>query len=148
MPLSTTGTSCRRFPDDTGATTAVEFAIVAPLLFAIMFGIMGFGLQFATRIALTYAATEGGRAAVAGITDTERTSLARTAIANTLTALSPLVIPANATVSVDLTDEASDQKIAISIAYSDTRFATLPFVPDFTTLNPVTVDYYVTDPSG
>jgi Flp pilus assembly protein TadG len=113
-----------------------------------MFGIMGFGLQFATRIALTYAATEGGRAAVAGITDTERTSLARTAIANTLTALSPLVIPANATVSVDLTDEASDQKIAITIAYSDTRFATLPFVPDFTTLNPVTVDYYVTDPSG
>lgn len=147
-PLSKTGKSCRHFPADAAATTAVEFAIVAPLLFAIMFGIIGFGLQFATRIALTYAATEGGRAAVSGLTDTERASLARTAITNTLTALSPLVIPGNATVSVDLTTEASDQKIAISIAYSDTRFAKLPFVPDFTTLNPVTVDYYVTDPSG
>ena len=35
------------------APDGIEFAIVAPLLFAIMFGIIGFGTQFATRIALT-----------------------------------------------------------------------------------------------
>lgn len=137
-----------RFRDANAGTTAVEFAIVAPLLFGIMFGIIGFGLQYATRIALTYAASEGGRAAVAGLSDVERESLARTAIANTLATLSPLVDATKATVSVDLTEEASDRKIAIGIAYSDARFAKLPFIPDFTTLNPVTVSYYVTDPSG
>src|SRR5262249_13062672 len=130
------------------ATTAVEFGIVAPLLFAIMFGLIGFGTQFATRIALTYAASEGGRAAVGGLTDGEPESLARAAITDPLTALSPLVNVAEATVTFDTSQEASDQKIAITIAYSDTRFAHLPFIPDLTTLDPVTVDYYVTDPSG
>jgi Flp pilus assembly protein TadG len=147
-PFSARGNPCRHFPGDDRATTAIEFAIVAPLLFAIMFGIIGFGVQFATRIALTYAATEGGRAGVAGLTDTERQSLARTAIANTLAALSPLVDASKATVSVDLSQEATDEEISISIAYNDTRFAKLPFLPSFTSLNPITVDYYVTDPSG
>jgi Flp pilus assembly protein TadG len=145
---SAAGKPCRRFPDDDRATTAVEFAIVMPLLFAVMFGLIGFGVQFATRIALTYAATEGGRAAVAGLDDSERQSLAETAIANTLSALSPLVDSSKADVTVDLSQESSDEKITISIAYSDDRFATLPFLPDFTSLNPVTVAYYVTDPSG
>lgn len=136
------------FLHGSAATTAVEFGIVAPLLFAIMFGLIGFGTQFATRIALTYAASEGGRAAVGGLTDAERESLARGAIADTLTALSPLVDVAKATVTFDTSQESTDQKIAITIAYSDTRFAHLPFIPDLTALNPVTVDYYVTDPSG
>lgn len=140
--------SCRKFSDSVRATTAVEFGIVAPLLFAIMFGIIGFGLQFATRIALTYAATEGGRAAVGGLSDLERESLARAAVARALTAMSPLVDPTKAIISVVQVDEATDHKIDISIAYSDARFATMPFVPSFTTLNPVTVEYYVTDPSG
>jgi len=59
-----------------------------------------------------------------------------------------LVDPTKATVNVIQADQASDHKINISIAYSDTRFALLPFVPNFSTLNPVAVEYYVTDPSG
>jgi len=126
----------------------VEFGIVAPLLFAVMFGILAFGIQFATRIAVTYAATEGGRAAVGGLNDAERGSLAPAAITRALTALSPLVDPSKAAVNVVQAAVADDRKIDISITYSDTRFASLPFVPDFSTLNPVTVEYYVTDPSG
>lgn len=146
--FSATGRVCRQLRGDTCATTAVEFGIVAPLLFAVMFGILAFGIQFATRIAVTYAATEGGRAAVGGLNDTERESLARAAITRALTALSPLVDPSKAAVNVVQASEANDRKIDISITYSDTRFASLPFVPDFSTLNPVTVEYYVTDPSG
>ena len=138
----------RRLCGDIRATTAVEFGIVAPLLFAVMFGILAFGLQFATRLAVTYAATEGGRAAVGGLSDAERESLARAAITRALTAMSPLVDPTKATVNVIQADQASDHKINISIAYSDTRFALLPFVPNFSTPNPVAVEYYVTDPSG
>jgi Flp pilus assembly protein TadG len=146
--FSATGRACGQLYGDCGATTAVEFGIVAPLLFAIMFGILAFGVQFATRIAITYAATEGGRAAVGGLSDAERESLARAAITRALTALSPLIDPSKAAVNVVQADIASNHKINISIAYSDTRFALLPFVPDFSTLNPVAVEYYVTDPSG
>jgi len=146
--FSRTGGACRRWRGNDRGTTAVEFGIVAPLLFAIMFGILAFGIQFATRIAVTYAATEGGRAAVGGLDDTERESLARAAITRVLTTLSPLVDPAKAAVTVVQVDVASDHKIDIRITYNDTRFASLPFVPDLSTLNPVTVEYYVTDPSG
>ncbi|HEY4266515.1 MAG TPA: TadE/TadG family type IV pilus assembly protein [Micropepsaceae bacterium] len=139
---------CHRFRRSRCATTAIEFAIVAPFLFAIMFGIIGFGMQFATHIALTYAATEGGRAAVAGLNDGERETLARGAITKALTALKPLIKVGNATISFDMTAEATDQKINIGIAYNDTRFAVLPFVPNFNNQAPVTVTYYVTDPSG
>jgi len=141
-------TFCRRFRRDRRATTAIEFAIVAPLLFAIMFGIIGFGTQFATRIALTYAATEGGRAAVAGLDDADREDLARKAIGKALAALAPLINPDKAAVSFDMTMGATDQKIDIGITYSDNRFATLPFTPNFNNLGPVRVTYYVTDPSG
>jgi Flp pilus assembly protein TadG len=138
----------RRLAHDARGTTAVEFALVAPLLFAILFGIITFGVQYATRIALTYAAAEGGRAAVAGLTDAQRTSLARTAINNTLTALAPLVNKSATTVNVSLAADGGNEKINISIAYSDTRFATMPFLPSLTNIAPVTVQYYVTDPSG
>ncbi len=141
-------TFCRRFRRDRRATTAIEFAIVAPLLFAIMFGIIGFGTQFATRIALTYAATEGGRAAVAGLDNADREALARKAIGKALAALAPLINPDKADISFGMTTEATDQKIDIGITYSDSRFATLPFTPNFNDLGPVTVTYYVTDPSG
>ena len=50
--------------------------------------------------------------------------------------------------TIDFTQETSDEKVSISIAYSDTRFAALPFLPDLSNLAPVNVDYYVTDPSG
>ena len=136
------------FRDDRRGTTAIEFAIVAPVLFAILFAIVAFGVQYATRIAITYAAAEGGRAAVAGLSDTERAQLAQAAITNTLTALSPLVDPTKASVTVSLGNEGTDKTISVSIAYSDTRFAQMPFLPDLTGLQPVTVQYYVTDPSG
>lgn len=147
-PQSRTGALWRDLSSDTAATTAVEFGIVAPVLFAILFGMIGFGTQYAARIALTYAASEGGRAAVGGLTDAERESLARAAINDSLTALSPLIDVSKAVVSFDTSQESSDEKISITIAYSDTRFAHLPFIPDLTSLAPVTVDYYVTDPSG
>jgi Flp pilus assembly protein TadG len=137
-----------RFWKDTGATSAIEFALVSPVLFLLMFGIITFGVQYSTRVALTYAASEGGRAAVAGLTDAERTSLARAAIQSTLVALSPLVNAANATVSINLSSQSGGENIGISIVYAQTDFATMPFMPDLSNLSPVTVNYYVTDPSS
>ena len=38
--------------------------------------------------------------------------------------------------------------VSVTIAYSDTRFAQMPFMPNLSSLSPVQVSYYVTDPSG
>lgn len=138
----------RQFPQDVGATTAIEFAVIAPLLFALLFAIVTFGMQYATRVAITYAAAEGGRAAVAGLNDAERVAFASAAINNTLNAMAPLVDPTKANVTVNLGNEGSDKTIGITIGYSDTRFAQMPFLPDLTGIQPVSVQYYVTDPSG
>lgn len=139
--------SRRQLALDSRGTVSIEFAILMPIFFAILFGIIAFGVQYATRIALTYAAAEGGRAAIAGLSDDERKTLATNAINNTLGALMPLVDPQKASVTVDLSNEASSEEVTISISYADNRFATLPFVPQLGALAPVTVSYFVTDPS-
>jgi Flp pilus assembly protein TadG len=54
----------RREGDD-GGVAAVEFAIVASLLFMLLFGIITFGVLFGYRQQLTQSAAEGARAAVA-----------------------------------------------------------------------------------
>ena len=148
MPSRLQAFADRRFSGDSRGTVSIEFAILVPVFLAILFGIIVFGIQYATRIALTYAAAEGGRAAVAGLSDDERKSLATGAIDDALQALSPLVNPDKATVTVTVLPAANGEQVSISIAYNDTRFAALPFVPRLDSLAPVSVSYYVTDPSG
>jgi Flp pilus assembly protein TadG len=149
-----TSSAHRRLPDDTRGTVSIEFAVLLPIFLAILFGIIVFGIQYATRIALTYAASEGGRAAVAGLSAGESQTLATTAINNALTAFYPLVDPAKVTLPpivvkpVSLADGTSGEEIIISIGYNDARFAELPFVPQLGNLAPVSVSYFVTDPSG
>jgi Flp pilus assembly protein TadG len=46
--------------------SAVEFAILAPLLFMLLFGIIGFGLAFLQVQSIRTAVREGGRAAATG----------------------------------------------------------------------------------
>lgn len=53
----------RRVADDSGAS-AVEFALVVPLLLLLGFGIINFGVLFAQQISLNNAVREGARQAV------------------------------------------------------------------------------------
>jgi Flp pilus assembly protein TadG len=46
--------------------SAVEFALIAPLLFMLVFGIIGFGLAFLQVQSIRAAVREGGRAAATG----------------------------------------------------------------------------------
>ena len=50
-------------PGDDGAA-AVEFALVSPILFLLLFGIITFGMVFAQQLSLTNAARQGARVAV------------------------------------------------------------------------------------
>jgi Flp pilus assembly protein TadG len=66
-------------PSGEAGLAAVEFALVAPAFLAIVFGILVYGFFFGTWIAISQAAAEGARASVAGMSTTERTSLAQAA---------------------------------------------------------------------
>jgi Flp pilus assembly protein TadG len=137
-----------RWPGDTDGTVSIEFAILVPLFLALLFGLIVFGVQYSTRIALTYAASEGGRAAVAGLSDPERQTLALAAAQRALRSLSPLISVDKADVDVEFAREADGEDVTVSIAYVDTRFARLPFVPSMNNLPPVVARYRVTDPAG
>lgn len=56
---------------DRGAA-AVEFALILPILIALLFGIVEFGLAFNTHISLTQAAREGVRVAALDTGDAEQ----------------------------------------------------------------------------
>lgn len=55
----------RRVKSDRGAS-ALEFALVIPVLLLLLFGIIEFGVIFQNQLALTHAAREGARMAAVG----------------------------------------------------------------------------------
>ncbi|ARR53168.1 pilus assembly protein TadE [Rhizorhabdus wittichii DC-6] len=55
---------------------AIEFALIAPALIMLMFAILVYSTYFATYIGVRQAAAEGARAALAGLSTSERTTLA------------------------------------------------------------------------
>ena len=74
----------RAHADKSGAS-AIEFAIVAPVFFLLVFGIVVYGYYFATLSLVNHIAYEAARASVSGLSDDERSSLAH-ARADTLIA--------------------------------------------------------------
>src|SRR5689334_2202188 len=74
MPSGMIGV-CNRLKPENGAS-AVEFALVAPIFFALIFGIMIYGYYFLTLGLVHHIAYEAARASVSGLTDDERSSLA------------------------------------------------------------------------
>lgn len=65
--------------DDKGAA-ALEFAIVAPLFFLTIFTMIGYGIYLSASHAIQQIAADAARTAVAGLSETERKSLANTFI--------------------------------------------------------------------
>lgn len=66
-----------RFYKDTSATSAVEFALVAPVLLLMIFGIIAYGYIFGIYHGLQQIASEAARASVSGLNDAEREAIAR-----------------------------------------------------------------------
>ena len=133
---------------DESGSVAIEFAFVAAVFLAILFGIISYGFQFATRIALSYAVTEGGRAAVAGLDAGQRETYATNAINRALVAYSPLIDPASAALDFQETDDPQGNRLLVRIDYTDTRFSLLPFIPTPEATMRVETTFVVTDPSG
>lgn len=132
-------TSNRRRRGAESGAVAVEFAILGPIFMVLVIGIMVWGQYFWVSHAVQQLANDSARAALAGLDSTERASLARTTLANEVTAYANL-IPSAATMAID---DATDH-LTISVSYDASNttywaFAGLVPTPPRTVLRQATV---------
>ena len=72
---------------------AIEFALIAPLFLALLFGIFVYGLSFGAWLAVRHAASEGARATVAGLNNDERKALGEATVTAIFNAYAPVFKP-------------------------------------------------------
>ncbi|MBN9049108.1 MAG: pilus assembly protein [Rhizobiales bacterium] len=91
---------CRR------GTSAIEFALVVPVFVMLLFGMITYGSYLAVVHGVQQLVAEAARAAVAGMTDDERNTLARSYIDGNIGAY-PLLSARHLTLDSSRTDPAS-----------------------------------------
>jgi Flp pilus assembly protein TadG len=103
----------RSFRQDRRGSTAIEFAVISPVLILMLLGILVYGGYFMLSHSLQQMANDAARASVAGLTDTERSTLAQTAVTNdvqTYSYLSPRLL------SVNYADQ--NQVLTVTLTYN------------------------------
>jgi Flp pilus assembly protein TadG len=101
---------------------AIEFALVAPMLLVLLFGIVVYGVYFFTWIAVTHAASEGARAAVAGLSTQERVQLATTQVNSVFASYEPVISSQYATI-VAQQSQGNSGLFQVAITYDFSHFA-------------------------
>lgn len=86
---------------DERAVSAVEFAILAPLVILLLAGTIAYGLLFSTHISLQQLAAEAARSSIAGLSAAERAAIVEAHIADTLPRYF-LIEPERASVAVEI----------------------------------------------
>jgi len=123
--------SClRRFADCGRAASTVEFAILAPLFLAILFGIVTFGSFLAVVHGVQQLAAEAARSSVAGLSDSERSSLAASYVSANVASY-PLIEKSHLKVDA-ATSAASNKVFVVSVGYDASHmfiYALPAFVP-------------------
>lgn len=71
-----------RFARSDAGTSAVEFAIVAPVLILVLTGIIAYGIYLGAVHGVAQLAADAARASVAGLTNDERAAIAQRQVAN------------------------------------------------------------------
>ena len=99
-------------------TSAVEFALISPVLLMLAFGIIVYGLYFGAAHALQQIAAEAARSSVAGIGNDERSTLARQSVDR---ALSGSSLFRKEDVSVAVGDDPGDPDIYMVTLTFDSR---------------------------
>ncbi|MBR0955215.1 TadE/TadG family type IV pilus assembly protein [Bradyrhizobium canariense] len=118
-----------RFPSNQSGASAVEFAILLPVFLAIIFGIVVFGSYLTMVHGVQQLAAEAARTSIAGLTNSERNSLA-TSYVTTNVAGYPLLEATK--VNVIAAPSGSDPNVyVVTVQYdaSSNFIFTLPFTP-------------------
>ncbi len=102
-------------------STAVEFAIVAPVFLLLLCGLVVYGLYFSTLHAVQQLAAEAARASVAGLSETERRSIATRYVQDNAPGYA-LIAPAKVTVNAATTADSDVFEVAVTYDSSDEPF--------------------------
>jgi Flp pilus assembly protein TadG len=94
-------------------SAAIEFAFIAPALFAFLAGSVSYGSYFWMASSLQQLANDSARAAIAGLTDSERQSLAQSTF-NAEIGNYGMLSPSLATVNY----QGSSESYSISVSYN------------------------------
>lgn len=111
----------------TSAASAVEFAMLLPLFLVLVAGIVVFGAYLTMVHGVQQLAAEAARSSVAGLNETERTSLAENYV-TTNAASYPLLQPGHLTMSA-ATSGSGVFVVTVNYDASDSIIFTMPFVP-------------------
>jgi Flp pilus assembly protein TadG len=119
---------CRR------GASAVEFSLTLPLFLVVIFGIVVFGAYLAMVHGVQQLAAEAARSSVAGLTDTERNSLATSYVTSNVGTY-PLLDASKITVSA-APSGSNPNVYVVTVNYdaSSSFIYALPFVPTPSTL--------------
>ena len=104
---------------DRSGAASLEFALVVPIFLLLLVGVIVYGQYFAIRIAVVHAASEGARASVMGLDETERQSNAKTRVDEVMKGYAPLVTvtAGNPNVTAASTADASGV-FKVTVAYT------------------------------
>lgn len=108
-----------RLLHDRRGSTLVEAAFALPLLIALLFGILIYGSWFMTAHSLQQAANDAARAAVAGLTSTERRTLVDQSVA---ASRASFPAPGGQTIGVSAGESAGYYTVTLSYALSNAPF--------------------------
>lgn len=109
-------TATRRFRDDSTGAVAVEFVLLAPILFALILGIITLGFYMGVSHSVHQLAAGAARASVAGLDETERRDIATTYLAEGATRY-PLLKDDALTTSLDYSADAMGS-ITVNVTYA------------------------------
>jgi Flp pilus assembly protein TadG len=118
-------TSIDRFRRNEAATSAIEFAMIAPVLLLMIFGIIGYGYVLGIYHGIQQVASEAARASVSGVTDVERDQIARAFVTANASSYA-FIDPAKVSVTTAQSG-APQQTFSVAVAYdmSGTLFQSL-----------------------
>lgn len=119
--------ACRasRFLSDRSATSAIEFAFVAPVLLLMTCGIIGYGYVLGIYHGVQQIASEAARASVSGLNEAERAKIARDFVLANASAY-PFIDPARIRVTTSQSP-APQQIFEVAVVYdmSDSLYSSL-----------------------
>ena len=106
--------SWSRFRTDAAATSAIEFAMLAPIFILLLLGMVAYGIYFGASHSVQQIAADAARTAIAGLNQTERKALVTDFIAHDVTGY-PFVNASKLT--VDAKDSVIDGQFVVSVSY-------------------------------
>jgi len=107
-------------------SAVVEFAVVMPVFTVMVFGILQYGGYIWTAHSIQQLANDGARAALGGLTETERQQIAQSTVSSELTNYAPLSASLATTAETE-----QNQSLTVQVSYNTAGawFWLVPIVP-------------------